>query len=322
MMDSLRRLYRGSAVGRFVLGLPRWLYQAWFRFRFYVRSDESAIKWKFEQVMGYVPDLQNPKTLNEKMQWLKLHDRTPLHTQCADKYAVRPYVADKIGAEYLVPLLFHTTDIADLVPENLPDAPFIVKTTHASSGGTIVRDKATADWEALRDTLREQLRADYYFTSKEWQYKNIEPAIVVEALLQDRAGDIPFDYKIHAFNGEPSIIQVDLDRFTNHRRNLYDLEWRLQPFTWCDWEDGKPLWPNGRDVPAPAQLQLMLDLTKTLSSDFLYTRVDLYVLNDDQIFFGEITFHHGSGREIFTPAEWDRSLGDRLRLPHEEDATV
>ena len=150
--------------------------------------------------------------------------------QCADKYAVREYVAERIGDEYLVPLLYHTDSPADITPENLPDAPFIVKTTHGSSGGIMVRDKSAIDWKALRESLRELLRTNYYL-SKEWPYKNIESRIVVEKLLLDRNGNIPFDYKIHCFHGQSRIIQVDLDRFIDHKRNLYDTEWRLQPFT-------------------------------------------------------------------------------------------
>ena len=314
MIEQLRQFYYGSVVGRFLLGLGRRIYHV---YRFRMMSDESFIKWRFKQVFGRVPDLRNPKTLNEKIQWLKLHDRSPLHTQCADKYAVREYVAKTIGDEYLVPLLYHTVDPGDITPENLPDAPFIVKTTHGSSGGTIVRVKSEIDWELLRKELRQLLRVNYYHASKEWQYKDIKPRIVVEKLLLDQDENIPFDYKIHCFHGQPKIVQVDLDRFTDHKRNLYDTEWRLQPFTWCSWEASKPLWPNGRGVPMPSQLEQMLHIAAKLSSEFLYVRIDLYDL-DGQIFFGEITFHHGSGTEVFTPAEWDRKLGDMLILSDEK----
>jgi hypothetical protein len=281
--------------------------------------EKRFIQKRFKKVFGRYADLDSPHTFNEKLQWLKLNDRTPLHTLCADKYAVRQYVAEKIGTEYLVPLLYHTENPADIRPENLPDAPFVIKTTHGSGGVMLVRDKAAINWKALRRDLRELLRANYYYESKEWPYKNIQPRIVVEKMLCTEDGNIPFDYKINCFHGKPIIIQVDLDRFTNHKRNLYDTQWRLQPFTWCKWQDGKPLWPNGRDIPAPSQLEQMLWIARTLSSEFLYARVDLYDMMG-QLFFGEITFNHGSGRERFTPPEWDTKLGDMLILPKDKMA--
>ena len=314
MLEFVRRLYYGSTSGRLVLGFPRKLYRM---YRFRLVPEERFIKEHFKRVFGHAPNLRNPKTLNEKIQWLKLHDRTPLHTQCADKYAVRRYVTEKIGGEYLVPLHYSTENPADIIPQHLPDTPFIVKTTHGSSGGAMVKDKSGIDWKRLRKSLGKLLRQNYYYQSKEWPYKNIKPRIVVEELLSDENGNIPFDYKIHCFNSQPGIIQVDLDRFIDHKRNLYDTQWKLLPFTWCDWGDGKPLWPNGRNVPAPSQLKQMLHIAQALSSEFLYARVDLYEVKG-RVFFGEITLHHGSGTEIFSPSEWDRTLGDMLKLPHED----
>ena len=313
MLEFVRRLYYGSNCGHLVLGFPRKLYHM---YRFRLVPEEPFIKQHFKRIFGHVPNLRDPKTLNEKIQWLKLHDRTPLQTQCADKYAVRRYVTEKIGAEYLVPLFYSTEDPSDIVPENLPNTPFIVKATHGSSGGAMVKDKSEIDWKTLRKSLRKLLCQNYYYESKEWPYKNIKPRIVVEELLSDENGNIPFDYKIHCFNGQPRIIHVDLDRFTGHKRNLYDTQWNLLPFTWCEWGDGKPLWPNGRDVRRPVQLEQMLEIAQALSSEFLYARIDLYEISG-RLYFGEITFHHGSGTEIFTPSEWDRKLGDMLKLPHE-----
>lgn len=315
MINKLRRFYYASVTGRKLLGSGRKMYHFC---KFRMMPEDAFIRWRFKQVYGYTPDLEQPKTFNEKLQWLKLHDRTPLHTLCADKYAVRQYVTDNVGSRYLIPLLYQSENPEDMRPENLPDPPFIIKTTHASFGGVIVREKGAIDWKSLRKSMTDQMKINYYYISKEWPYKNIKPRIVVEKLLTDRYGNVPFDYKVHCFHGEPKVIQVDLDRFTKHRRNLYDTEWRLLPFTWCDWGNGNPLWPNGKEVPIPAQLETMLKIAKRLSSEFLYARVDLYSL-ENSIFFGEITFCHGSGTEIFTPPEWDRQLGDMLVLPHKRE---
>ena len=315
MMKELRQLYYSSAAGRFLLGLPRKLHRF---YRFRLMPEKTFIQSRFKRVFGRAADLDNPKTLNEKTQWLKLHDRTPLHTQCADKYAVREYVAGKVGKQYLIPLLYHTEDPADIRPENLPEPPFVVKTNHAGSiGMTFVRDKSGTDRPLVRKTLNKQIKQNYYHARKEWQYKNIKPRIIVERMLSTRDGGVPFDYKLHCFHGEPKVIQVDLGRFTDHKRNLYDTEWNLLPFTWCLWRNGQPLWPNGRDVSPPSRLQEMLQIAQRLSAPFMYARIDLYEV-EGSVFFGEITFHHGSGTEIFTPPEWDRRLGDMLILPGEK----
>jgi len=276
--------------------------------------EKKFIGWHYKNIHGYYPDLVSPQVLNEKIQWLKLYDRTPLHTQCADKYAVRSYVEKKIGGEYLVPLLYHTNNPSDLVPENMPDAPFIVKTTHANFGGTIVRDKSAVDWTSIRKKIHEQINVNLYYSSKEWQYKNIAPMIIVERLLIDQYGNIPLDYKIHCFHGHPYAIQVDIDRFTEHRRNFYDIKWQLQPFNWGPLRNGVHIWPNGREIQKPRQLQKLLDIAEQLSAHFLYARVDLYLVGD-RVFFGEITFHHGGGNEIFIPIEWDKKFGHQLSLP-------
>jgi len=252
--------------------------------------------------------------LNEKIQWLKLYDRTSLHTKCADKYAVRDYVRSKNLEQILIPLLFYTEDVNNIAFNILPEPPFIIKTTHASADGIIVKDKTKIDWKAARQELRHLLKMNYYFQKREWAYKNIQPRIVVEKLLLDRHGNIPYDFKIHCFHGVPKIIQVDMDRFFNHKRNFYDTQWNLLNFTWCPVLNGSPVWPKGRNIRPPQQLKDMLQIAKILSSEFLYARIDLYNF-EDKIYFGEITFYHGCGMEIFKPAIWDKKIGDMLTLP-------
>lgn len=277
-------------------------------------SDRTYILKRFKRVMGYNLDLNNPMTLNEKIQWLKLNHNTPLHTQCADKYAVRDYVKKKIGKNYLVPLYYTTENANEIQEEKLPLAPFIIKTNHDSSGGIIVKDKSNIDWIKIQNSLKKRLKKNYYYYSKEQQYKDIRPRIIVEKLLIDKEGNIPNDYKIHCFNGEPKIIQVDSDRFSNHKRNLYDENWKELPFTWSIWVDGKPLWDNGPRMEKPKSLDKLLELAKILSADFYYSRIDFYVV-DDFIYFGEITFHHGGGTEIIYPAKWDTYYGENLTIP-------
>ncbi|SHF79777.1 TupA-like ATPgrasp [Arenibacter palladensis] len=310
-MSSIRNImksfYHENSIGKLLLS-PLIYY------RNYIMSDKTYILKRFKRVMGYNLDLNNPRTLNEKIQWLKLYHNTPLHTQCADKYAVRDYVKNKIGEKYLVPLYLSTTDPKEITPERLPEFPFIIKTNHDSSGGIIVKDKTKINWIEIQQSLSRRLKKNYYHHSKEKQYKDIKPRIIVEKLLIDKVGNIPNDYKIHCFNGDPKIIQVDSDRFSNHKRNLYNANWELLPFTWSIWKNNKPVWDNGTTIPKPESLSTLIDLAKTLSKDFYYSRIDFYVV-DKEIYFGEITFHHGGGTEIIFPKKWDSFYGDGLQIP-------
>ncbi|MCG2461179.1 glycosyl transferase [Flavobacteriaceae bacterium F89] len=257
-------------------------------------------------MLGYTLNLKNPKSLNEKAQWLKLHDRSPLHVTCADKFAVRDHIKEKIGEKYLIPLVLSTTDIEEIAPENLPDYPVIIKTNHNSGGVTIVKDKNTMDWLKIRDTLKEQLRSNYGDGKGEWQYKDIKPCIIIEKLLLDKSGNIPPDLKLHCFNGKLKFVQVDLDRAIDHKRNLYDENWSFLDCTWR--------YKNGRDIKKPKVFDEMVAVAEKLAQDFIYVRVDLYNL-EDKIYFGELTFHTESGFGKFEPQEWDYKLGKMLQLP-------
>ena len=303
----MKSFYHENPIGKLLLS-------PFIYYRNYIMSDKTYILKRFKRVMGYNLDLNNPKTLNEKIQWLKLYHNTPLHTQCADKYAVRDYVKNKIGEKYLVPLYLSTTDPKEITPERLPEFPFIIKTNHDSSGGIIVKDKTKINWIEIQQSLGRRLKKNYYHHSKEKQYKDIKPRIIVEKLLIDKVGNIPNDYKIHCFNGNPKIIQVDSDRFSNHKRNLYNVNWELLPFTWSIWENNEPVWENGTTIQKPESLSTLIDLAKILSTDFYYSRIDFYVV-DKEIYFGEITFHHGGGTEIIFPKKWDSFYGDGLQIP-------
>lgn len=302
MKDFFGNLYRNTVLGYYLIHPFYLVYEKILS----MISDESFIKWKFKRHMGYALNLQNPQSFNEKINWLKLNDRTDLHTIAADKYKVREYVASKIGDEHLVPLLFHTDNPRKITAENLPEVPFIIKTNHNSSGGIIVRDKMNVNWSRAQFDLSKLLRENYFYSSREWQYKNIEPRIVVERLLQDKKGNIPFDYKMHCFNGKLIFTQVDLDRQTNHTRNLYDVNWELIP---CKWK-----YNNGRAVVKPKVFEKMTVMAEKIAQDFTYVRVDFYVI-EEAIYFGELTFHSESGLGKFDPEHFDNYFGEKLSLP-------
>jgi hypothetical protein len=302
----LKRVYEETEAGDRLLG-PFVRARAWWAGGGW-RSDRAQVVRDFRRVFGRAPDLLHPKTLNEKLAWMKLHVRDSRQTVAADKAAVRELVARAAGREHLVPLL-GTWRRAEEVPfGELPEA-FVLKVNHGSGQNLVVRDKAALDVRKTRLQLRRWLRANHYAASREWPYRDIEPRIVAEVLLADGDGRLPEDYKFHCFGGRAEFIQVDLDRETAHRRNFYDREWNLLPFLWCEVDGaGGPAWPNGRAVAKPVELGEMIALAEKLAAPWPYVRIDLFNVAG-KILFGEITFYHGSGLEPFFPAEVDAQLG-------------
>jgi TupA-like ATPgrasp len=306
MASDLRKkvsnIYRRFDFGYYVLRPFYKLYELGLK----IIPDKIIIKRSFKKHMGYPLDLDNPQTLNEKINWLKLYNRKDLQTIVADKYEVRNYVKKKIGGQYLIPLLYHTQNPDDIKPENLPDSNFIIKTNHDSSGGVIVRDKSLIDWNKARKRFKRLLKENHYYSTTEWQYKNIVPRIVVEQLLTNEDGSIPDDYKFHCFNGKLAFTMVDFDRHSNKRtRNLYDIDWNLIP---CNW--GRPY---GKELEKPKNFDEMKRLAEILAEDFTYVRVDFYLVKG-YIYFGEITFHHHSGFQKFYKHECDYKFGQQLKL--------
>ena len=264
--------------------------------------------WRF----GKPANVRSPATLNEKLLWKKLYGYAPLHTTITDKYAVREWVAGQIGEDHLIPLIAVFEDVDDVDFRRLPD-PFIIKVSHGSGQNVIIQDKHFIDESQLKRLLRGWMKENHWHLSKEPQYKNIKPRLIVEKLLTDADGHIPMDFKFHCFHGQVEMIQVDIDRFGDHRRNFYDADWNLLPFTWSAWDRHGPIWPNGPAVEKPARLNEMLILARTLATEFDYVRVDLFNCRD-KVYFGELTLHHGGGWERFDPPSYDLFFGGKLDL--------
>ncbi len=279
-----------------------------------VLSDRIFVKKEYKNALGKSLNLKDPKTLNEKICWLKLYDRTRLHTICADKFTVRGYVKEKIGEDFLIPLLFHTECPSELKCDVLKEFPCIIKTNHDSGGGIVIRHIDDFDKEKVQKHFRKKLNTNYYYHSKEWQYKNIRPYIIVEKLILDLDGKIPRDYKFHCFHGKVEVIEVDFDRYENHKRNYYNTDWELLPFTWGTPYGNQTKVDNYKNkVAPPSKLSEMITIAEKLSLAFKYVRIDLYCVNK-KIYFGEITFHHDSGKGKFEPEEFDLYYGNKLKL--------
>ena len=270
-------------------------------------SDEKYLKNAFKCKLGYSLDLSNPQTFNEKIQWLKLYDRRPEYTMMVDKYLVRQYVAEKIGKEYLIPLLGVWNSPEEIDFDNLPNQ-FVLKCNHNSgSGMCICKDKAQLDITKVKRELWKGLKQNYYLHGREWPYKDVPRKIVAEKYMTDESGVELKDYKIFNFSGEPKLIQVDYDRFVEHKRNLYTTDWQ-----YIEAAIEFPTDSNHR-IERPKQLKKMLDLAHTLSMGIPHVRTDFYSI-DDKIYFGELTFYHGSGFENFNPESLGEEMGKWIKL--------
>lgn len=270
-------------------------------------SDEQYLKILYRSRIGHELNLDNPKTFNEKLQWLKLYDRKPEYTMMVDKYAVKKYVADKIGEQYIIPTLGVWDKFEDIDFNQLPDQ-FVLKCTHDSGGIVICTDKSRFNIKIAKKRLTRCLKHNYFWGNREWPYKNVPPRIIAEKYMTDESGTELKDYKIFNFDGEPKLIQVDYDRFVKHKRNLYTTDWK--------YIEAAIQYPTDPDhqIEAPKRLEKMLEISRALSKGILHVRTDLYCI-DDQVYFGELTFHHGSGLETFTPESLGEEMGKWIKLP-------
>ena len=271
-----------------------------------LRDKKYIIEHQFERAVGYKPDIDNPKSFNEKLQWLKLYNEDPLLTKCADKYLVRDYVKEKIGEEYLIPLLEVWDSPDEINFDKLPNQ-FVLKVNWGSGQNIIVKDKSKLDIEEAKAKLKKWMKphSNHYYFGFEWCYKNIKPIIIAEKFIQQLNNDL-YDYKFFSYNGKVKNLFVASDRFNNKYFDYYDTQWNLLPFE--IWSKNSP---NG--IAKPQNLEKMISLTETLSKDFPFARVDFYDL-EERIYFGEITFYPTSGLEALKPVEWDYKLGEMMDL--------
>lgn len=279
-------------------------------------SNEAYIIKRYTESMGQVPDLDNPRLFTEKIQWIKLCYSHPLYVKCADKYAVRAYVESKGYNDILNDLIGVYTRAEDIHLDELPDK-FVLKATHGCTWNYLCRNKSDeiAEWEETKLLLDEWLTQDYALHGRELHYTYILPRLICERFLENADGSQIRDYKIHCFHGEPKLIQVDYERFTEHQRNYYDSDWNLTDIKWVEQDN----YPEAEDKPA--NLQKMLEVARALSADFGYVRVDLYNV-EGKVVFGEMTFTPGCGFTKLQPEEMDAIMGDWLTLPVGSDYVV
>ncbi len=274
-----------------------------------IPDDELYIKlmWKLSR-LNYPLNLSNPQTFNEKLQWLKLHDRNPKYTIMVDKIRVKEWVASKIGEQHIIPTLGVWESPEDIDFDSLPNQ-FVLKCNHNSGIGVYVcKDKRLMNKKKVIKELKKGLQQNYYKEGREWPYKNVKPMVLAEKYMEDESGFELKDYKVFNFNGEPKIIEIDYDRFKGHKRHLYDVDWNK-----IDATIEFPSDPD-RSFEKPKVLDQLLSLARTLSEGIPHVRTDFYIVRD-RIYFGEMTFFHGSGLEHITPLDFDKQMGSWLILP-------
>ena len=254
-------------------------------------------------------DLSNPVTFNEKLQWLKLYDRRPEYTMMVDKYLVRDYIANKLGEEYLIPLLGVWDDPDEIDFDSLPDR-FVLKCNHNSGlGMCICKDKSALNIKKVKADLRKGLKQDYYLTGREWPYKNVPRKIIAEKYMEDNTFHELRDYKFFCFNGVADCVMVCLGRSTgNTKFYFYDKEWKLCRYNIL----GKSIIGNG-DVEKPDNISDMFAIAEKLSQGIPFSRIDLYNVNQ-KIYFGEITFFPDSGFDSNLLPETDIYFGSKIHL--------
>jgi len=265
----------------------------------------SPMTYKSVQMLlnlGYWPNIRNPRTLNEKIAHRQLLVPHPLASLVSDKWRVRQYVAERGPANILNEVYF-TTDDPERIPfDDLPDQ-FVIKANHGSGWNIFVTDKRTLDRKEVIRLCWDWLSHKYSKATRshETHYDRIAPLILVERFIEDREHGVPVDYKFFCFHGSVHLVQVDLGRFGEHTRVLFDREWRDTSIQF--------LYPRRGAVPRPPRLAEMVRVAERLSVGFDFCRVDLYAPDPERILFGEITMNPEGGLGRLTPREWDFRLG-------------
>lgn len=307
--DALGKWRDSSETGANAFSIIRSVSLGFLRFI----PDRPYAELFYKVYTGKKLDLKNPKRFNEKLWWLKLNNRDPLLTKCSDKHLAREYVTECGFEDILIPQVdvFDSVEEIDFTKYHEP----VVLKCNKDSGGLVFFDPndASFDEAVARRHLTRALKGKYYLISREWNYKNIPPKVVVEKVIRDKNGNLPSDYRFFCFDGEPKFMMMDFGVMSDdghHKfefpRNIYDLDFELMPIRF-----GRDNYKG--DVKKPENYERMISIARKLSEPFPMCRVDLYNL-DGKIYFGEMTFYHGGCCQEITPEEWDYKMGSWIDL--------
>ena len=295
--------------------LGKFLKDPSFRFHFFSSKgvynhmpDKEYLKLAFRKTMGEPLDLDDPKTFNQKVQWLMLYDRRPEYTRMVDKYEAKAFFTERIGAQYVIPTIGVWDRFEDIDFDKLPDR-FVLKATHDSGSVVICSSKSDFDVEAARNKLNASLKCNYYLANREWPYKNIKPRILAEEYLDvlDDAGLL--EYKLFCFDGEPKLILLCKGKAHSDGRtnDYFDMDYQHIPVSVA--------FPNAKGpFEKPKELDELAEIARKLSVGIPQVRVDTYVA-DGKIYIGEMTLYHEGGKCKFQPKTYDAEFGKLIKLP-------
>lgn len=271
---------------------PRWM------------SDKYYIKVLWRILMGYQLDLRNPKSFNEKLQWLKLYDHNPLYSTMVDKYRVKKFVADLIGVDYVIPTLAVYQSVDEIDLSALPDQ-FVLKCNHDSGSVVICRDKSSFDFEKAKQKLNAGLQRNFYWEAREWAYKHVKPLLFAEKYMEDATNKDLLTYKFLCFGGEPAIMYVTVKN-DDIWENYYDMD--FQPLG-----ISRGFHQSSTCIEKPKSFETMKQVARKLSENLTHIRIDLYEVGG-QVYFSEFTFYDWAGLAKFNPSKWDEELGAKVVL--------
>ncbi len=271
--------------------------------------DEVALKIQYKNVFLKKLDLKNPKTFNEKLQWLKLYNRKPEYTKMVDKYEAKKYVASIIGEEYIIPTYGVWDHFDDIDISSLPNQ-FVLKCTHGSGDVVVVKDKSSFDIASAKSKLEKSLSTNYYTISREWPYKNVKPRIIMEPYLEDEKTKELTDYKIYCFNGRCDYVMTCIDRNKGETKFIYfDRDWNVMK----EFSNDGMKYGDIITVDRPKQLDKMFEFASVLSKDLPFVRADFYECNG-QLYFGELTFYPSGGFDTNRVPKTEEYLTSNLKI--------
>lgn len=273
--------------------------------------DKAYLKFMYRVKNGERLNLKHPNSFTDKINWLKINDKKPIYTQMVDKYLARDFVSERIGADYLVPLLGVWDKASDINFNELPDQ-FVLKCNHNSGNGFYMcHDKRVMDKEKVIKQLNTGMKEDFYYKYREWPYKNVKRKIIAEPLMQNTNGEPLVDYKVFCFAGEPKFLQINSNRFSGGEimTDFYDVEWN-----YLNIQEGGGHYPQAGDVfDKPLFFEELLNVSSVLSQNVPQLRVDFNCW-DNKLYFGELTFYHNAGMNPFMPEEWNDRIGDLISI--------
>ena len=302
---------KSESIHKFKRILGRGLIESFYKSLSFL-SDEKYLRLMFRLRMGKKLDLENPKTVSEKLQWLKLYDRKDIYTTMADKYLAKRYIAERVGEQFVIPLVGAWDKFDEIDFDTLPDK-FVLKCNHDSGSVIICDDKSKLDIDKTRKILEKSLRTDYFVLKREWQYKNIQRKILCEKYISDDVTTAGLtDYKFFCFSGIPKFLYVATDSSNqNEHETFLDLTWNPVPFR-------RKEYPEHSSIPKkPDNFDEMIRIARQLSEGIPFLRVDYYEVGG-KLYVGELTLFPGAGYLVFDPDEYNNIIGDWIELPRKK----